>query len=307
MTSNPDRAAYAGFWRRFVAYAIDYLLAIVASLVLVFVATLAGVVDEASQTWLSLTVIVGYFLYCTLLESSRLQATLGKQALGIRVTTRDGARIGFGRATARFFAKFLSAFTLFIGYLLIAVTPRRQGLHDLLAGTLVAHERMPPRVPGWIVALIATGACVPLVGVLAAIAIPAYQDYVIRAQVSEGLALAGAYRTAVESAWRDAPREFADLNSDSIGRGLATSGRYVESIELVSGMIVITYGAAANSAIAGRVLAIVPALDEREALDWACGYGAPPAGYEVVFEGHETYTDMPENYVPSRCRTPMPL
>lgn len=307
MTTSLPRAAYAGFWRRFAAYAIDYVLAIAASLVLVFVATVFGLVADISETQLSLTVFVGYFFYCTLLESSARQATLGKQVVGILVTSRDGARIGFGRATARFVAKLLSAFTLFLGYLLIAFTARRQALHDLLAGTLVRHDHDPPRVAGWIVACIAAAAAVPLAAVVAALGLPAYQNYTIRAQVTEGLALAAPYRAAVEAAWREAPREFAELDAEAVDLEPSARGRYVESVDLVSGMIVIRYGSAANEAIAGRVLALVPALDASDALGWACGYGAPPAGFEVVFEGHTTYTDVPSRHLPSACRDPLPL
>jgi hypothetical protein len=67
-------------------------------------------------------------------------------------------------------------------------------------------------------------------------------------------------------------------------------------------MIVITYGAAADEAVAGSVLAIVPALDSERALAWTCGYGQPPAGFEVVFENHPSYSDIDERFVPSACR-----
>lgn len=298
-----DRAAYAGFWRRFAAYAIDYLLVLIGTAVLGAAATLAGLAGDGAR--LSLIALAGYFLYCTLLESSPWQATVGKRALGLKVMNRRGERIGFARAAARFVAKLLSVLTLCLGYLLIVVTRRRQALHDLIAGTLVAHDQTPRR-PAWLVATLSAVACVPLFGVLAAIALPAYQDYAIRAQVSEGLALASGYRAAIETAWRNSPPDFADVTSDSIGAGLARSGRYVESIEVVSGMIVITYGGEANGTVTGSVLTIVPALDSNRALAWACGYGGPPDGFEVAFEGHAGYTDIDERYIPSRCRSTAP-
>jgi len=135
-----ERALYAGFWRRFAAYAIDYVLVFLASAAIAVVATLSGLLpDDAPQ--ISLIVLAGYFFYCALLESSSWQATVGKRALGLKVTNRRGERIGFGRAAARFVAKFLSALTLCLGYLVMLVTERRQALHDLIAGTLVAHVR----------------------------------------------------------------------------------------------------------------------------------------------------------------------
>ncbi len=297
-----ERAAYAGFWRRFAAYAIDYLIVLLAGIVLSAVSIRAGIVANGTQGRFTLWLLVGYFLYCASLESSSWQATVGKRLIGIKVTNRQGERSGFARAAARFVAKLLSVLTLFVGFLLIATTARRQALHDLIAGTLVTHDSSR-RKPAWIVAMISAAACVPFLGVAAAITVPAYQDYVIRAQVSEGLELASAHRAAVEAAWRNSPRNFADLTSDSVGAGLPRAGRYVESIEIVSGMIVISYGAGANETLAGSVLAIVPAVDDQRALGWACGYGPAPPGFQSAFEGYAGYTDIEQRYIPSSCRT----
>jgi type IV pilus assembly protein PilA len=189
---------------------------------------------------------------------------------------------------------------LCLGYLLVLVTQRRQALHDLIAGTLVANDAASSR-PAW---LVSAAACVPVVFVAAGMAIPTYQDYTIRAQINEGLDLASGYRAAIDTAWRNSQRDFAELGSDSLGLGLPQRGRYVESIEVVSGMIVITYGVDADDAVAGRVLAIVPALDSKRSLAWACGYGQPPAGFAVVFENPASYSDIEERFVPSACRSP---
>jgi uncharacterized RDD family membrane protein YckC len=290
-------AAYAGFWRRFAAYAIDYVIVLLGTAVLGAAATIAGLGDDSAR--LSLAALVGYFLYCVLLESSPWQATVGKRALGLRVTNAQGERIGFARAATRFVAKLLSVLTLCLGFLLIFVTQRRQALHDLIAGTLVAHDAASPRRT-W---LVSAAACVPVVFVVAGMAFPSYRDYTVRAQVSEGLDLAAGYRTAIETAWGNSRRDFASFSSDALDLGLPQRGRYVESIEVVTGMIVITYGAAANDAVAGRVLAIVPAFDSERALAWACGYGNAPADFEVAFENHASYSDIEERFVPSACRS----
>jgi uncharacterized RDD family membrane protein YckC len=300
-----DRSAFAGFWRRFAAYAIDYLLVLLGGAALGAVAILSGVVEDGTQGRFTLWLLVGYFLYCALLESSPWQATVGKRVIGIKVVNRRGERIGFARAAARFVAKLLSVLTLFVGYLLIVVTKRRQALHDVIAGTLVTHDGAR-RKPAWLVATISAAASVPFLGVVMAIALPAYQDYAIRAQISEGLVLASEYRAAIEAASRNSPSDFAGVTSDSIGAGLPQSGRYVGSIEIVSGMIVITYGGEANGAVNGSVLAIVPALDANRALGWACGYGPAPAGFEIVFENPAGFTNIDERYLPSACRTTAP-
>ena len=63
--------------------------------------------------------------------------------MGIIVTDLEGRRIGFGKATGRHFAKILSALILGIGFLMVAFTQRKQGLHDILAGTLVVKGQAP--------------------------------------------------------------------------------------------------------------------------------------------------------------------
>jgi len=71
------------------------------------------------------------------MESSNKQATLGKQALGIKVTTLDSQPISFAQATVRYFAKYLSTLIFLIGYIMVAFTDKKQALHDMLAKTLV--------------------------------------------------------------------------------------------------------------------------------------------------------------------------
>jgi uncharacterized RDD family membrane protein YckC len=84
--------------------------------------------------------IVINWLYYALLESSFKQATLGKMALGLKVTDMEGKRISFGQATGRYFAKILSGLILCIGYLMAAFTEKKQALHDIIVGTLVVKD-----------------------------------------------------------------------------------------------------------------------------------------------------------------------
>ncbi|MFH0847402.1 MAG: RDD family protein [Chloroflexota bacterium] len=123
--------AYASFWQRLVAALLDGLIVGAASSIV-----LPGG-PEASG---SLGIVIGW-LYYALLESSKSQATVGKMVLGIIVTDMNGNRISFSKATGRFFGKILSALTLGIGFLMIAFTEKKQGLHDKLAGTLVLKKK----------------------------------------------------------------------------------------------------------------------------------------------------------------------
>ena len=84
--------------------------------------------------------IAASWLYEALMESSSYQATLGKMIFGMKVTDLYGNRISFARAMGRHFAKFLSGMILCIGFIMVGLTERKQGLHDLLAGTLVRRS-----------------------------------------------------------------------------------------------------------------------------------------------------------------------
>ena len=84
--------------------------------------------------------LVGGWLYFALMESSRFQGTLGKMAVQIKVTDMEGNRLTFGRATGRHFGKIVSGMILLIGYIMVAFTEKKQGLHDIMAGCLVVKE-----------------------------------------------------------------------------------------------------------------------------------------------------------------------
>jgi uncharacterized RDD family membrane protein YckC len=144
---------YAGFWRRFVAMIIDGIVFSPLFLIFFTGSGLVGVITGAAGgrdmegvggalfglgIFAGILVLVaGNWLYHTMMETSRHQATLGKMALGIKVTDLNGNRISFARANGRFFGKLLSGAIMNIGYLMAAFTVQKQALHDILAGCLV--------------------------------------------------------------------------------------------------------------------------------------------------------------------------
>lgn len=138
------RMAYAGFWRRFAAMILDGIIINMVvyggAFALGMLIAAGGASDSTVDTLSGLIVLasfVGNWLYFALMESSSMQATLGKKALGIVVTDVNGQRIGFGRATGRYFAKIISSIIFLIGYIMAAFTAKKQALHDMIAGTLV--------------------------------------------------------------------------------------------------------------------------------------------------------------------------
>ena len=141
---------HAGFWKRFLAVIIDSLVVGIPCWILTMILAIpislnAAVLTEGdligSYGLLWALGIVINWLYCALMESSKSQGTLGKMALGIKVTDLEGYPISFSRASGRHFAKMITALIpLGIGYMLAGWTERKQGIHDMIAGCLVENK-----------------------------------------------------------------------------------------------------------------------------------------------------------------------
>lgn len=162
MPSTPPVSAmsYAGFWRCFAAFAIDWLLCATLSYVVVELLVspwlkplidgpAQGVPDESllhlleldtaggMATWvLHFVLMVTYYV---MQEAGHHQAAFGKRAMGLIVTDMQGQRITHGQALGRWVGGLLSSL-FFAGYLLSLFTQRRQTLHDLMAGTVVLYK-----------------------------------------------------------------------------------------------------------------------------------------------------------------------
>lgn len=144
------RLNYGGIWFRFVAGLMDFLFAGVAitfgSRVIVDIVRLAGwatpprPIADGGVLYITLVLLMGYWLYFAAMESSQLEATAGKLMLKLRVTDEKGHRISFGRATLRYIGKLFSLGTLLGGFMLAIFTNRKQAAHDFFAGTLVVDS-----------------------------------------------------------------------------------------------------------------------------------------------------------------------
>jgi len=128
---------YAGFWLRLFAFLVDGLILGVVNMILVAVFP-ASELGSFSIAYLIMLVIS--LLYYPLLESSKMQATIGKYILGLKVTNMDGTRISVAIGFGRYLSKILSTVILFIGYIMIAFTEKKQGLHDMIVKTLVVKK-----------------------------------------------------------------------------------------------------------------------------------------------------------------------
>lgn len=109
---------------------------------------------------------------------------------------------------------------------------------------------------------------VAIIGILAAIAIPAYQDYTIRAQVSEGMSLASGVRTAVSEYFQTTGDWPTD--SDEAGVSATITGNYVSGVAVGGSVITATFGSGANDLIAGLTLTLT-GRDAGGSVEWTCG------------------------------------
>ena len=150
-----SEVAFAGFWRRLLAYLIDALvISAVGGILATLVIAIAPANQDAIANVVPVTAAIGwaYFVLC---EISPARGTLGKVALGLYVADLHGDPITYPRAIFRYLFKTFSTLLLGLGWAMAAFTPRKQALHDLLAGTLVLRRvnyfvigEEPPTAPG---------------------------------------------------------------------------------------------------------------------------------------------------------------
>ena len=155
---------------------------------------------------------------------------------------------------------------------------------------------------------------VAIIGILAAIAIPAYQDYTIRAQVSEGMNLAAAAKAAVaEDFLNEGAAPVNRTDAGMTANAADTQGKYVSAVDVQNGTIIITYGNEANAQIAAETLGLVPHESIDLSVIWQCGAAPVPAGanglmgasggVNVAVSNQGTLSAANfQQYLPSACR-----
>jgi type IV pilus assembly protein PilA len=143
---------------------------------------------------------------------------------------------------------------------------------------------------------------VAIIGVLATIAMPSYQDRVIRTQVGEGIAMVEPVRQAIA----DYRKRFGRMPKNNGEAGLPVDdqfvGNYVMGVQVRDGAITLIYGNRANRNIMGKKLTLRPAVVEAYAvvpIAWVCGNASVPEKMKVL---GENATTLPGPHLPVDCR-----
>lgn len=163
--SAPVPAPYGGFWRRAIAFLIDSFLSSLPPTLLCFplmfwVTARSFAAQQTEQNVAIYTLLMmgiyllwnllgalSFWLYFSLLESGKHQATWGKRLLKIKVVSKTGQRLTFLHATGRTFAKVFSYFVFYLGFLMVPFSNRKRALHDCIAETYVVKASFQPADP----------------------------------------------------------------------------------------------------------------------------------------------------------------
>jgi type IV pilus assembly protein PilA len=145
---------------------------------------------------------------------------------------------------------------------------------------------------------------VAIIGILASIAIPAYQDYTVRAQVVEAFSLASEIKASVQEFRKDRGRLPRNNGEAGVPAADKLIGNFVTHVEVADGALHVTMGNHANKLIEGRVVTLQPIVvtgSPASPMSWRCGRREVPPGMEAVGENR---TDVDQKHLPSSCRGP---
>ncbi len=269
-------AGYAGFWRR---YAATFLDGLVVSLMLLPVAFVGGLLAGVLGLGKSIAIVglilyalfcIGYAAYYVVMESGERGATFGKRWVKIRVVDMQGNRVSTGRALGRFVAHLLSYMTGYLGFIIQPFTPRKQALHDMVSGTVIVKtEKDPSPVVVVLVAIANALLVVAVVGVMAAIAIRAYQEDVAKTKITAAAQIGDTASKAVEGYYRRTGRVPASIAETQVQ---LTTPPFVSAVEVnpANGEVHVTFAGNLPAAIAGKYLSFVPSVAADETITWTC-------------------------------------
>lgn len=150
---------------------------------------------------------------------------------------------------------------------------------------------------------------VAIIGMLASLAIPAYQNYTIRAQVAEGISMAANAKTPVMDSFLQTGAAPADREAAGMSPNPEdTQGKYVSSVDVVDGVVTITFGNDSSVLLTDLTVSLTPYETANLGVVWRCGSAPAPTGLEPmgtvggVNAAEYAPPTVPREYLPSTCR-----
>ena len=139
-STNLDNVHYVGFWARVLALILDCII-VTAPLFLVYLIIFIFSTNEViTILTISIVSIIVYPVYEIIMVGKK-GATLGKMVIRAKIVKANGEEIDMSSSALRFVGKIVSSLTLYIGYIMVAFTGKKQGLHDMIAKTYVIYKR----------------------------------------------------------------------------------------------------------------------------------------------------------------------
>jgi uncharacterized RDD family membrane protein YckC len=273
-----EKLVYAGFWIRFLANFLDLLLLFTfAVLLLLSIAALIALTGKDSIVHNSIaaplfygSIILVSIAYYVLLEGGSRRGTLGKRWLNLKVTDRIGNRLFFMRALWRLTAHLFSYLPFGLGFFIQPFTPRRQTLHDLLAGTIVVreHEGKKIHIAATLLVLF-VALLVPVLAFLATAGLPVFQQRIQNVQMDKGFKIGQQATQAVARYY---------LNYGRIPALVGATGARISSSPHVSGIainpqngeVTLTFSDSVRLALRDKHLLFTPAQAPDQSIVWRC-------------------------------------
>ncbi|HUX89472.1 MAG TPA: RDD family protein [Gallionellaceae bacterium] len=276
--AKPAELIYAGWWVRFLAAFLDLL--VLGAWTILIMLGIAGLIAYSGQDsilgnhtaisafyWAIVCMSLAYYI---LMESGTQGATFGKRWMNIKVMKIDGNRLSVTRALLRLIARVFSHLLLMSGFLIQSLMPRKQALHDLLAGTIVvrANENRKISIKASLLVLF-FALMIPLLALFATVGLPFFQQQVMKVQLENGMQI-GMEATLAASRYylqnRSIPAVIGDASGD-----IELSPHVSEiAVNQQNGAIILTFSDTVRKAISNKHLIFTPTLEADQSLSWKC-------------------------------------
>jgi uncharacterized RDD family membrane protein YckC len=272
--AKPAALIHAGFWVRLLAAFLDILF--ITACFILFALLTGGLIvytgrdsilhDGRSGPLLFWSFIFFTMAYHIMLESGIHSATLGKRWMNLKVLEKNGEGLTIARATGRFFARLLSQLLLFSGFLIQPFTPRKQALHDLLAGTIVVQISDSKKISLMASLLVLFFALMlPVLAFLGTAGMPFIKRHILKVQLENAMQTGRSATLVVAKYYRDNGRVPATI-------GAGNHAQPVSAIEVnqQNGVITLTFSDASRKDIRNKHLLFTPTLEADQSISWQC-------------------------------------